>query len=180
MRTHFEFGTVFQEEMAFKDISYLEVWQHIPHCWKSHVAAHMLPAYIFCCLYLLTLLTDVHVSVETNSVDLDLVWFGSALFVKEASKTFQQPTKQTTCLVVIETLRCHPVQYSSGGFSKTHPSQWGRIFSPPQPHPIHHIYISCWLPVYRWSVMDKQVTSTPPIPGNGGVLVTCIYITDHL
>ena len=36
--------------------------------------------------------------------------------------------------------------------------------------------------------MDKQVTSTPPppIPGNrgegggGGVLVTCIYITDHL
>ena len=22
--------------------------------------------------------------------------------------------------------------------------------------------------------MDKQVTSTPPIPGNGGVLVTCI------
>ena len=46
--------------------------------------------------------------------------------------------------------------------------------------PIHHIYINCWLPVYRWSVMDKQVTSTPPIPGNGGVLVTCIYITDHL
>ena len=33
---------------------------------------------------------------------------------------------------------------------------------------IHHIYINCWLPVYRWSVMDKQVTSTPPIPGNGG------------
>ena len=25
--------------------------------------------------------------------------------------------------------------------------------------------------------MDKQVTSTPPIPGNGGVLVTCIYIS---
>ena len=42
------------------------------------------------------------------------------------------------------------------------------------------LYINCWLPVYRWSVMDKQVTSTPPIPGNGGVLVTCIYITDHL
>ena len=39
---------------------------------------------------------------------------------------------------------------------------------------IHHIYINCWLPVYRWSVMDKQVTSTPPIPGNGGVLVACI------
>ena len=33
---------------------------------------------------------------------------------------------------------------------------------------IHHIYINCWLPVYRWSVMDKQVTSIPPIPGNGG------------
>ena len=29
--------------------------------------------------------------------------------------------------------------------------------------------------------MEKQVTSTPPIPGNGGggVLVTCIYINDH-
>ena len=25
-----------------------------------------------------------------------------------------------------------------------------------------YIYINCWLPVYRWSVMDKQVTSTPP------------------
>ena len=50
---------------------------------------------------------------------------------------------------------------------------------------IHHIYINCWFPLYRWSVMEKQVTSTPPpppIPGNGGggVLVTCIYITDHL
>ena len=34
---------------------------------------------------------------------------------------------------------------------------------------IHHIYINCWLPVYRWPVMDKQVTSTPPpIPENGG------------
>ena len=33
---------------------------------------------------------------------------------------------------------------------------------------IHYIYISCWVPVYRWSVMDKQVTSTPPIPENGG------------
>ena len=28
--------------------------------------------------------------------------------------------------------------------------------------PIHHIYINCWLPVFMWSVMDKQVTSTPP------------------
>ena len=28
------------------------------------------------------------------------------------------------------------IQYSSGGFSKTHPSQWGRIFCPPQPHPM--------------------------------------------
>ena len=33
---------------------------------------------------------------------------------------------------------------------------------------IHHIYINCWFPLYRWSVMEKQVTSTPPIPGNGG------------
>ena len=53
---------------------------------------------------------------------------------------------------------------------------------------IHHIYINCWFPLYRWSVMEKQVTSTPPPPppppylemGGGGVLVTCIYITDHL
>ena len=47
---------------------------------------------------------------------------------------------------------------------------------------IHHIYINCWLPVYRWSVMDKQVTSTPQYleMGGGGVLVICIYITDHL
>ena len=27
---------------------------------------------------------------------------------------------------------------------------------------IHHIYINCWFPLYRWSVMEKQVTSTPP------------------
>ena len=35
---------------------------------------------------------------------------------------------------------------------------------------IHHIYINRWFPFYRWSVMEKQVTSTPPppIPGNGG------------
>ena len=45
---------------------------------------------------------------------------------------------------------------------------------------IHNIYINCWLPVHMWSVMDKQVTSTPPIPENGGVVVTCINITDHL
>ena len=48
--------------------------------------------------------------------------------------------------------------------------------------PIHHIYINCWFPLYRWSVLEKQVTSTPLIPenGGGGVLVTCIYITNHL
>ena len=48
---------------------------------------------------------------------------------------------------------------------------------------IHHIYINCWLPVYRLSAMDKKVTNTPPHTwkwGGGGVLVTCIYITDHL
>ena len=43
---------------------------------------------------------------------------------------------------------------------------------------IHHIYINCWLPLYRWSVMDKQVTSIPP-PNTwkwgGGGLVTCIH-----
>ena len=31
------------------------------------------------------------------------------------------------------------------------------------------IFTYNWLPVYRWSVNDKQVTSTPhPIPGNWG------------
>ena len=51
---------------------------------------------------------------------------------------------------------------------------------------IHHIYFNLWLLVYRWSVMDKQVTSTHQYlemgggGGGGGVLVTCIYITDHL
>ena len=34
--------------------------------------------------------------------------------------------------------------------------------------PIYHIYINCWLPVYRWSVIDKQVTSTPPSLKMGG------------
>ena len=37
---------------------------------------------------------------------------------------------------------------------------------------IHHIYINCRLPVYRWSIMNKQVTITPPPPiterGGGG------------
>ena len=35
------------------------------------------------------------------------------------------------------------IQYSSGGFSKTHPSQWGRIFSPPQPHPMFRASPHC-------------------------------------
>ena len=32
-------------------------------------------------------------------------------------------------------------------------------------------YINCWIPVYKWSVMDKQVTRTPLPPkilGDGG------------
>ena len=45
---------------------------------------------------------------------------------------------------------------------------------------IHHIYINCWFPVYRWSVMPKEVASSPPntqvLEGGGGgregVLVT--------
>ena len=49
------------------------------------------------------------------------------------------------------------------------------------PHQTKLFTISTLVAGYRWSVMYKQVTSThPPIPGNEGVLVTCIYITDHL
>ena len=33
---------------------------------------------------------------------------------------------------------------------------------------IHHIYIDCWLPLYMWSVMDKQVASTPQYLKMGG------------
>ena len=33
---------------------------------------------------------------------------------------------------------------------------------------IHHIYINCWFPLYRWSVMEKQVTSTPQYLEMGG------------
>ena len=55
---------------------------------------------------------------------------------------------------------------------------------PPRLHcVIHHIYINCWFPVYRWSVMEIQVTSISPQyleMWGGGFLVTCIYITDHL
>ena len=52
---------------------------------------------------------------------------------------------------------------------------------------IDHIYINCCPPplVNSWSVLEKQITSTPPppqlIPGYVcGGLVNCIYITDHL
>ena len=43
--------------------------------------------------------------------------------------------------------------------------------------PIHHIHIYCWFPLYKWSVMGKQVTSTPPPPntwkwGGSG----CLYL----
>ena len=44
---------------------------------------------------------------------------------------------------------------------------------------IDHIYINCWSPVYSWSVLEKQITRTPPpqpIPGYvcvcGGVWLT--------
>ena len=51
---------------------------------------------------------------------------------------------------------------------------------------IHHIYINCWFPLYRWSVMKKKTDNQYPPPtqyleiGGGGVLVTCIYITEHM
>ena len=57
----------------------------------------MLSAVVFCCILLLTLLTNL--STEGNSVDPDqaapngAVWSGSTLFEKEVSKTFRQTTK---------------------------------------------------------------------------------------
>ena len=53
-----------------------------------------------------------------------------------------------------------PVQSSFCGGTKSHMV----------PASIHHIYINCWFPVYRWSVMQIQVTRTPPppFPGIGG------------
>ena len=57
----------------------------------------MTSAEVICCIYLLTLLTNV--SVEANSVEPDqtapvgAVWSGSTLSDQEASKTFQQTTK---------------------------------------------------------------------------------------
>ena len=53
--------------------------------------------YVVCCIYFLIFLTDV--STGSNSVDPDqtvptgAVWSGSTLFVKDASKTFQQMIK---------------------------------------------------------------------------------------
>ena len=60
----------------------------------------MLPAYVVCCIYLLSLFTNV--SIEANSVDpyQTAVCFRSTLFAKEASKTFQQMTKQTAFVVI--------------------------------------------------------------------------------
>ena len=47
----------------------------------------------------------------------------------------------------------------------------------------YHIYINCWFPVYRWSVNVNTGNQNPPFPGiagGGGVLITCLSITDHL
>ena len=49
------------------------------------------------------------------------------------------------------------LQYSSGGFSKTHPSQWGRIFSPPQPHPMFRAS-----PHRGKDFSRRHSTATPP------------------
>ena len=58
---------------------------------------------VTCCLYLLTLLTNL--STEANSVDsvqtdrIGAVWTGSTLFVKDTSKSFHQQTKPATFIV---------------------------------------------------------------------------------
>ena len=45
---------------------------------------------------------------------------------------------------------------------------------------IHHIYINCWFPVYRWSVMQKEVASSRPntqvLEGGEWALVTVFTI----
>ena len=57
----------------------------------------MLSADIICCIYLLTLLTNV--SIEANRVDLDQTALGLH-YLPEASYTIQQTTKQTTSDVI--------------------------------------------------------------------------------
>ena len=74
------------------------IFSHLRRLQKMHLK--MLPAYAICCIYLLSLLTNV--SIEADSVDpyRTAVWSRSTLFAKEASKTFQQAKKQNGTLGV--------------------------------------------------------------------------------
>ena len=40
---------------------------------------------------------------------------------------------------------------------------------------IDHIYINCWFAVYRWSVIEKQITSTPPPPHTNTWKCACVW-----
>ena len=73
------------------------IFSHLRLLRKMHLK--MLPAKVACCIYLLSSLTNV--SKEAYSVDpyQIAIWSRSMLFAKEASKTFQQVTKQTTFVV---------------------------------------------------------------------------------
>ena len=62
---------------------------------KAHLK--MLSAYVVCCIYLLTLLANV--SIETKHCWPRSNCSRPNLFIEEASKTFQQTTKQTTLIV---------------------------------------------------------------------------------
>ena len=41
---------------------------------------------------------------------------------------------------------------------------------------IDHIYINCWSPVYNWSVLEKQLTSTPPPPQTNTRICVCVCV----
>ena len=64
----------------------------------------MLPTKVACCIYLLTILTNVTVSILVNSVEPDETairdYFGSMLFDQEASKIFQLMTNAKTFVVI--------------------------------------------------------------------------------
>ena len=64
----------------------------------------MLPTKFACCIYLLTILTNVTVSIVVNSLEPDETAVrdcsGSMLFDQEASKIFQLTTKAKTFVVI--------------------------------------------------------------------------------
>ena len=60
----------------------------------------MLSAYVVCCIHLLTSLTYVSIVVNIVNPVQTAVQSGATLFVKEASKVFQQTTKKTVFVVI--------------------------------------------------------------------------------